>query len=252
MWGDDKLNTVIIINEYIIRILPSFILAIIILVTIKPTPLVRVGVYIMVFIVMRDTLTPLKLWYLGTEGFIWIRLYNDPIYLIIVGLLSAVLLATVYFFDKDNRKFFIWFRGRRVHGILAGILTAILVVIPFLIMYRHIPIEQRGGEVSSSLIVPILVFALLGNLLEEGLFRGLVLGHLEINSYGIKSGILSGLIFSFCHIFLATTVTSIGLPIIIFTSWEGIIAGIVGAKYGVIPSTLTHGGAIFILSSGLI
>ena len=33
---------------------------------------------------------------------------------------------------------------------------------------------------------------------------------------------------------------------------QGIITGIVGAKSGVAASTLTHGGAIFLLSSGLI
>ena len=48
------------------------------------------------------------------------------------------------------------------------------------------------------------------------------------------------------------TVSDIGYPLLVFTLWEGTIAGIVGARGGVIPATLTHGGAIFLLSSGLI
>ena len=49
-----------------------------------------------------------------------------------------------------------------------------------------------------------------------------------------------------------STVTGVGYPLLLFTLWEGMIAGIVGARGGVLPSTLTHGGAIFLLSSGLI
>jgi hypothetical protein len=68
----------------------------------------------------------------------------------------------------------------------------------------------------------------------------------------IKAGVSSGIVFAFCHIFLAITVTGIGYPLLVFTLWEGVIAGIVGARCGVIAATLTHGGAIFLLSSSLI
>jgi hypothetical protein len=68
----------------------------------------------------------------------------------------------------------------------------------------------------------------------------------------ITPGVQSGLVFALCHVFLATTVSSVGVPLLLFTLWEGIIAGIVGEKYGVLPATITHGGAIFLLSSGLV
>ena len=45
---------------------------------------------------------------------------------------------------------------------------------------------------------------------------------------------------------------AIARTLLAFTLWEGTIAGLVGAKGGVLPATLTHGGAIFLLSSGLI
>jgi uncharacterized protein len=47
-------------------------------------------------------------------------------------------------------------------------------------------------------------------------------------------------------------VTGVGYPLLVFTLWEGVIAGVVGAKRGVLPAALTHGGTIFLLSSGLI
>jgi hypothetical protein len=49
-----------------------------------------------------------------------------------------------------------------------------------------------------------------------------------------------------------TLVTGAGYPLLLFTLWEGIIAGLVGARGGALPATLTHGLAIFLLSSGLI
>jgi membrane protease YdiL (CAAX protease family) len=97
-----------------------------------------------------------------------------------------------------------------------------------------------------------LAFALLGNLLEETLFRGYVLGLLALNMTRIEAGVASGLVFAFCHVYLATTVTAVGYPLLVFTLWEGTIAGVVGARSGVLPAALTHGGAIFMLSSGLI
>jgi len=103
-----------------------------------------------------------------------------------------------------------------------------------------------------SVLPGLLVFALLGNFLEEVLFRGYVLGLLERRYGSVAAGVLSGVVFSFCHVFLATTVTGIGAPLLAFALWEGIIAGVVGARYGIVPAALTHGGAIFLLSSGLI
>jgi membrane protease YdiL (CAAX protease family) len=126
------------------------------------------------------------------------------------------------------------------------------VVAPFVAVYQYTAIESRGGDVPFQNMPSILIFALLGNLLEEALFRGYVYGLLAHKTTPMKAGISSGVVFAFCHIYLATTVTGIGYPLLVFTLLEGIVAGIVGAKSGVLPATLTHGGAIFLLSSGLI
>lgn len=87
---------------------------------------------------------------------------------------------------------------------------------------------------------------------EEGLFRGYVLGCLQYKQNRLLAGIASGIVFAFCHMFLAITVTDAGLPLLLFALWEGVIAGLVGAEYGIIPSTFCHGGAVFLLSSGLL
>src|SRR5690606_28821121 len=64
----------------------------------------------------------------------------------------------------------------------------------------------------------LLVFALLGNLLEELLFRGYVYNNFRTKDVDLRAGV---------------------------------ICGIVGAKYGVLPAAVVHGGAIFMFTSGI-
>lgn len=208
--------------------------------------------YITSFILMRDTLTPLGLWKIGkTGGVFWVRLSADPVFLILFGLCSLVMVMGLFAFDRENRQQLIWFKKKKIIGIILGLTGGLAVVLPYFILYRRIGIEQRGGAVDTTLLIPIFVFALFGNLFEEGLFRGYVLGSLQCKEKRLWAGFASGVVFAFCHVFLAITVTDVGLPLLLFVLWEGVITGLVGAEYGIIPSTLCHGGAVFLLSSGL-
>ncbi len=237
---------------YIARIAPALILGGMMLFMARRNAQLRIVLYLSLFILLRDAMTPLGLWSFGQQGFFWIRLYRDPWFLVLFGIACLGLSLGVYFLDRDNRSLFRWTRGSVRLGLIWGLGGAIAVIVPFLAIYRHTAIEARGGTVPMQNVPAILVFALLGNLLEEALFRGYVYGLLARTMPPVKAGLASGVVFAFCHIFLATTVSDIGYPLLVFTLWEGMIAGIVGSKGGVIPATLTHGGAIFLLSSGLI
>lgn len=246
------METLITLSNYVLYILPGLILIAVFFITVKPNPNLRIIAYIFTFVLLRDALTPLGLWRLGSNGvYLWIRLSEDPLFLILFGVFSLIIVSTLYFFDQENRNHLVWFHGNKWMGVVVGVVGCMMVILPFLIIYQGIDMSLRGGPVSATLILPILIFAMFGNLLEEGLFRGYVLGFLKTRNKPMIAGLNSGLIFAFCHIFLALTVTSIGLPLLLFTLWEGVIAGLVGTKYGIIPATLTHGGAIFFLSSGL-
>lgn len=247
------MSTLEMLINYCLRIFPGIGLVALVFILIKPNVYFRTAIYIFTFILMRDAMTPLGLWTLGKEkGIVWLRMSSDPMFLIIFAATSLIMVSALYVFDKDNRKYLTWFRHRRLTGLIYGILGCIIVTAPFFILYKGIHISDRGGIVNASLLLPLLLFSMFGNLLEESLFRGYALGILKKNQNYIVAGINSGVLFAFCHIFLAITVTDIGLPILLFTLWEGIIAGLVGSRYGIIPATITHGGAIFILSSGLI
>jgi uncharacterized protein len=237
---------------YLARIAPGLIVAAMMLFVARREPRLRIVLYLTIFILLRDAMPPLGLWSFGRQGFFWIRLYSDPWFLLLFGLACLALSLSVYCLDRENHSLFRWTRGKVPLGLLWGVGGAVVVVAPLVAIYQYTAIESRGGPVPLQNIPAILVFAMLGNLLEEALFRGYVYGQLAQKMPPIKAGVASGVVFAFCHIFLATTVTDIGYPILVFTLWEGVIAGIVGAKVGVIPATVTHGGAIFLLSSGLI
>jgi membrane protease YdiL (CAAX protease family) len=244
--------TLEIFATYLVRVAPGLILGALMLFLARREPRLRIVLYLALFILLRDAMTPLGLWSFGTQGFFWIRLHPDPWFLVGFGVASLGLSLAVYFLDRPNQALFRWTRGSVPLGLLGGLGGAVVVVAPLVAVYQYTPIEARGGPVPFETIPAILVFALCGNLFEETLFRGYVYGQLALQMSPIKAGISSGVVFAFCHIYLATTVTGIGYPILVFTLWEGIVAGIVGAKGGVLPATLTHGGAIFVLSSGFI
>jgi membrane protease YdiL (CAAX protease family) len=243
--------TVETFTNYLVRVAPGLVLAAAVLALTRRSPRLRIVIYLALFVLLRDAMTPLGLWSFEGESFFWIRLAKDPAFLIAFGLASIPLSLGLYFLDRENRSLIRWTRGNVVLGAVSGLVAALVVVAPCFVFYRNTPLDSRGGPVPSGDLPAILTFTLLGNLVEELLFRGYVYGWLSEKMSPIRAGLSSGVIFAFCHIYLAITVTNVGYPLLVFTLWEGMIAGVVGAKAGVLPSTLAHGGAIFLLSSGL-
>ncbi|MFW6363817.1 MAG: CPBP family intramembrane glutamic endopeptidase [Spirochaeta sp.] len=247
------MSGVLLIVEYLVRVLPALVLIAAVFIWAKPRAEFRIVLYIFSFILLRDAMTPLGLWEFSTRGgAFWLRLSSDPVFLVLFGLTSLAITAALVVFDRENRPHLHFLRGNAAVGLPAGVLGGVLVVLPFLFLYRGIPLAARGGAVPSGLLPALLVFALLGNLFEELLFRGYAMGKLNERFGRWQSAVLSGLLFAMCHVFLATTVTDAGIPLLVFTLWEGILCGLIGTKYGIIPAALTHGGAIFLLSSGLL
>lgn len=240
------------LGAYVARVAPGLVLGAMMLFLARRDARLRIVLYVALFVLLRDAMTPLGLWSFGTEGFFWIRLAGDVWFLIAFGVSCLLMALALYALDRENRPLVGWLRGSASVGLTLGLCGAIVVVLPLVVTYRFTPIGSRGGAVPWATVPAILVFAMLGNLLEELLFRGYVYGHLAQEMTPVKAGVASGVVFAFCHIFLALTVTATGYPLLVFVLWEGVIAGLVGAKCGVLPSTVTHGGAIFLLSSGLI
>nr|WP_083474345.1 CPBP family intramembrane glutamic endopeptidase [Pseudonocardia sp. AL041005-10] len=130
---------------------------------------------------------------------------------------------------------------------------AAVLLVPLTAVLWTVPVEQRGGAVAVGLLPALAVLAFGGNLLEEVLFRGLLQGRLAgVPGFGAVRTIgASGLLFAVGHVFLATTVTDLGWPILVFTAAEGLVCAWVRHGHGVLAATLVHGTVILVLASGL-
>ena len=240
---------------YMARILPGLVLGGACLVALRRrAPSVRIFVYILIFILTRDAMTPLGLWEFGATNGFWLRFTAPGPILIILGITSALIVVAMQTGDPEVREYVEWFVGPRPAAVFEGIAGALLVAAPLCLWYLFVPIEARGGVVATGLLPAVLVLALLGNLYEEVLFRGYLQGYLQTaGAMGrYRAGITSGLLFGLGHSFLALTVTAVGWPILVFATYEGIVCGVIRARRGVAAAVLTHGLAIFVLASGLV
>ncbi|WP_197519858.1 CPBP family intramembrane glutamic endopeptidase [Pseudonocardia sp. HH130630-07] len=131
--------------------------------------------------------------------------------------------------------------------------AAAALLVPMLGLLRGVPLDERGGAVATALLPALVVVAFGGNLLEEVLFRGLVQGHLERTAGlgPVRTVLGSGLFFAAGHVFLATTVTGLGRPVLAFTLAEGLLCAWVRLRHGVLAATVTHATVILVLASGI-
>ena len=245
-----------IFTEYLLVLIPGLVLAAVLFLSLrKAHPLLHLFLFITVFIFTRDAMTPLGLWRIGSEGFLWIRFIDDPVTLLILGVSSIGFVFLMQTLSPKLAAQIKWFEGNRSLGVLIGIAGAVLAALPLMLVYiSGVPMASRGGAVPLRLLPFVLFIALAANLYEEILFRGYLYGWLteEESMQPVLAGLVSGVFFSFGHVFLAFNVTTVGISVLVFTLWEGCLAGLVRSRFGLIPATLTHGLAVFILTAGLI
>jgi hypothetical protein len=245
-----------IILQYLLTLMPGLVLAtVLFLVLRRAHPLLHLFLFITLFIFTRDAMTPLGLWRIGREGFLWIRFIPDPVTLLLLSLSSVGFVILMQTASPDLAALVQWFEGNRFLGILVGIAGAVLAALPLLLVYAFgVPIGERGGVVPLSLLPFILLITLAGNLYEEVLFRGYLYGWLTRREemQPDLAGLVSGIFFSFGHVFLAFNVTDVGISVLAFALWEGCLAGLVRSRFGLVPAVLTHGLAVFLLTSGVV
>lgn len=239
---------------YVMRVLPGILLIIITFALLpRKADVARIMLLVFAFLLMRDAMTPAGFWKFGiAPGTIWIRFAESGTLLIIMGFLSLLMTLSILIVNRRMNRYIRWLGKKPALSVAVGILGALAVAAPFLFTSSFLTIEERGWAVAGQLLPPLLFFALSGNLLEEVLFRGYMQGYFEERGGPFRAAILSGLWFAVGHIFLAATVTDLGILVLVFTLYEGIVCGLVRMKHGVAASTLTHGLAIFLLSAGLV
>ena len=254
---------------YGLRVAPG-IAALLLLLTALPRKAagVRLSVYIAIFIVIRDAMTPLGLWSFDTEGVFWIRFTDSLPLLLMIAAGSGIVAAAMLLAEPQWRAHIEWLHipqakasSQRMSRYLyaarslsTGLVGAALTAAPLLLVYTTVPIGLRGGAVAPVLLPGIVAVALIGNFYEELLFRGFLQDYLQTDTgtRPLSAAFISGIAFAAGHSFLAVTVTSVGAPLLLFALYEGVIAGLIRMRWGLLPAVLSHGGAIFLLAGGLV
>ncbi len=212
-------------------------------------PAFRLVVYMLLFVLIRDAMTPLELWDLSQAGELRF-IENGPV-LVLLGLAALGLVGLAERFDPELRALRRPFVGSRLKAIAGGLVGAAAIAGPLIAYYHTLPPGDRLPAMPLALWPALLTLCLLGNFLEEALFRGWFQGLLARDAPPRRAALSSALFFAFFHVFLALTVTGLGWPIIAFTFYEGLIAAFVCMRLGLVAATLSHGVAIFLLAAGL-
>lgn len=240
--------------DYTLRVLPglALIAACFLLARSEQDPMLRILVLILGFVLIRDAMTPEGLWRIGAEGGVpWLRFADDPGLLVILGTATLAATGALVWFAPGLRALVRWGRFD-LPTIALGVGGGILAAGPILCLSGTSPVEARGGAVMVSVLPAVLFMAMAGNLGEEVLFRGFLQGRLEQSLSPVRAAVLSGTLFAACHAFLASTLTDVGLPLLLFTLYEGLICAFLRMRRGVIPAACAHGLAIFLLASGVV
>lgn len=265
MFGDPSLDS---LAAYLTDVAPGLLLVVAAL-ALVPGRMVaaRVLVAILGFVLLRDAMTGHGLWTFGTVGdgaTLWLRFTSDPILLISLSVLSLAAVGGLVASFRQRSRGMRWTADRAWLSVPVGLLGAGVIVLPFAVLYGSVPalsaglgfgdvaLDARGGAVTAGILVPLLVFALCGNLLEEVLFRGLLQSEVEHHTTVARSAVASAVLFAACHVFLASTVTEVGWPLLAFVLFEGLVCATVAIRHGILGATVAHGGAIFLLASGLV
>src|SRR4051812_3467855 len=126
--------TLTTLELYLSRVTPAVILGAMLLFLARREPKLRIVSYLALFVLLRDAMTPLGLWSFGAQGFFWIRLHDDPGFLMIFAMACLGMTLAIYFFDRENRPLLQWLSGPWQNGLLWGTVGAAVVVAPFVVI----------------------------------------------------------------------------------------------------------------------
>lgn len=204
------------------------------------------------FIYLRDSLIPTKLWFINVkidENLFNFKFIEDSDILFILSILCLINGIIIYYINKNVLTVKI-LHTNIFNGIIVGIGFSLLIYYP-IYMIRQLPLNLFFENLFKNKILSLanICMCLFGNFVEEILYRGLLAKYLK--SYGIetlRSYIIQAAFFTILHMYLAYLMTDIGIPILLFTFYEGFICAYIENKYGIFSSTIAHGLAIFYCS----
>ncbi|WLI04229.1 CPBP family intramembrane metalloprotease [Pseudomonas sp. FP597] len=233
-----------VLVNYLLHLLPGLLLfGVWWALTPRSLAAMRILILLAAFVLMRDAMTPLGLWALGSD--LEIAFSANTLVLGALGCLALLLIVLLAGVAPELWRLVVWVKGRGLAGVVVGLAVGCLIGAP-LRLYQAIDGAAIPGY--WAWLPGMVVLAYGANALEEVLFRGFLQAYLEQQMKPLRAALISGVAFAACHAFLALSVTQLGLPVLLFTLMEGVACALVCMRYGVLASTLTHGTAILLIA----
>ena len=235
--------------DYFISITPGFLVFVALLVIVpRDHTLLRILLHIAFFVLARDAMTRSGFWQINAGS---LRFTAGPSVLLCLAALSAALCVGVFWLERQARQGMSWCGSRVGTSLMVGVAGAVLIAAVVAALKAVFALPSLPAPVADTVAVLIL-FALAGNAYEELLFRGMLQNTLGKSMSAHRAAWVSGLFFCLFHAYLATTVTTVGTPVLLFTLLEGCVAAFVYMRAGLLGATLTHGLAIAAIATGLV
>lgn len=234
--------------DYFQSITPGFLVYAALLALVpRSLTLFRILLHIAFFVLARDAMTRSGFWHIGAGS---LRFTATAAVMLVLAAMSVALCGAIYGLERRARRGMAWLGQSALTSLVYGVGGAVLISAVAAASKAAFALPSLPVPGADTLVV-LVVFALAGNAYEELLFRGLLQNTLSQSMPAYRAALISGLFFCLCHTYLATTVTNVGAPIVLFTLLEGLVAAFVYIRAGLIGATLTHGLAIAAIASGL-
>ncbi|MES2951711.1 MAG: CPBP family intramembrane glutamic endopeptidase [Pseudomonadota bacterium] len=234
--------------DYFLSITPGFLVyAALLIVVPREQTILRILLHIAFFVLARDAMTSIGFWQISAGT---LRFTAAPTTLLLLAAVSGALCLGILWLERPARQGMHWFGHGPLPSIAIGVAGAALISLVAAALKAVFALSSLPVPAANTLVV-LVVFALVANAYEELLFRGLLQNTLGKSMTAGRAALVSGLFFCLCHAYLATTVTHIGAPVLLFTLLEGLVAAFVYIRAGLLGATLTHGLAIAAIATGL-
>ena len=234
-------------QEYMQMVTAPFLLtwSVIILVPSTAFPF-RLFFQMLIFIFARDAMIPTGLWTITRD--MQMKFTSDAPALIIIALLSLFCACLMYMVNKTYTPVTL-FRSTPLISVCAGVIISLVICFPVYLLRKLQAADQLQSNLGVGLILANLGICLAGNLTEEILYRSFLASYFKgIGISATRSMLLQASTFAVCHIYLAFVLTKTGIPIIVFTFYEGLLCAYLEHWHGLVSSALAHGLAIFFIS----
>lgn len=237
------------IIDYCLSITPGFLVyAALLMATPRDQTVLRISLHIAFFVLARDAMTRSGFWQISAGT---LRFTADSLVLLCLSALSVGLCLGIFWLERQARHGIAWWGPRVLTSVSLGVAGAVLIAAVVAVLKAAFALPSIPAPAADTLAV-LVVFTLAGNAYEELLFRGMLQNTLAKSMPAQRAAWVSALFFCLCHAYLATTVTTVGTPVLLFTLLEGCVAAFVYIRAGLLGATLTHGLAIAALATGLV